>query len=257
MRQASTIDREWLAPELVTLETDEVFDQARERVTAVRRTRYRDLVLEETPGRISDEARAAEILATAARENPERVLALDDPEVEAFLGRVRWLGQWMPDLDLPAFDAGECSDLVAGLCTGRRSFAEIRRVPLLALLRGLLTHDQNLALDRHAPARLEVPSGSHIRLRYEPGKPPVLAARIQELFGLADTPRLAAGSASVIVHLLAPNGRPQQITDDLASFWDTAYSEVRKDLRARYPRHSWPEDPRNANPERRPQRRRR
>jgi ATP-dependent helicase HrpB len=82
----------------------------------------------------------------------------------------------------------------------------------------------------------------------------VLAARIQELFGLAETPRVARGRVPVLVHLLAPNGRPQQVTDDLASFWAKAYFEVRKDLRARYPRHAWPEDPWNAQAERRPRR---
>src|SRR5205807_7670013 len=99
------------------------------------------------------------------------------------------------------------------------------------------------------------PSGNEIRLRYEEGRPPVLAARIQELFGLRETPRLAAGRAPVLLHLLAPNHRPQQVTDDLASFWSRTYPEVRKELRARYPRHAWPEDPWSAPPERRPRRR--
>ena len=83
----------------------------------------------------------------------------------------------------------------------------------------------------------------------------MLAARIQELFGLAETPRLAAGRVPVLVHLLAPNQRPQQVTDDLASFWRTTYPQVRKELRARYPRHAWPEDPTAAVAERRPGRR--
>ncbi len=95
-----------------------------------------------------------------------------------------------------------------------------------------------------------MPTGSQIRLVYEPGKPPVLAVRIQEIFGLARTPRVAGGRVQVLLHLLAPNYRPQQVTDDLESFWNGAYFEVRKDLRARYPKHSWPEDPWNAPPQR-------
>jgi ATP-dependent helicase HrpB len=83
----------------------------------------------------------------------------------------------------------------------------------------------------------------------------VLAARIQELFGLAETPRLAAGRAPVLLHLLAPNGRPQQVTHDLRSFWENTYPQVRKELQGRYPKHSWPQDPWNARPERRPGRR--
>jgi ATP-dependent helicase HrpB len=83
----------------------------------------------------------------------------------------------------------------------------------------------------------------------------VLAARIQEMFGLAETPRLAGGRAPVLLHLLAPNGRPQQVTHDLRSFWETTYPQVRKELQGRYPRHAWPLDPWNARPERRPGRR--
>jgi ATP-dependent helicase HrpB len=99
-----------------------------------------------------------------------------------------------------------------------------------------------------------VPSGSRIKLRYESGKPPVLAVRIQEIFGLMETPRIARGRIAVLLHLLAPNMRPQQITDDLASFWRTTYHQVRKDLRRRYPKHAWPEDPSKATAERRPRR---
>ena len=94
-----------------------------------------------------------------------------------------------------------------------------------------------------APERIEVPSGSHIRIEYEEGRAPVLAARIQELFGLTETPRVATGRVKVLLHLLAPNHRPQQVTDDLASFWANTYPQVRKELRGRYPKHSWPDDP--------------
>ena len=110
-------------------------------------------------------------------------------------------------------------------------------------------------MEREAPERLPVPSGSRIALQYEHGRPPVLAVRIQEVFGLADTPRVAGGRVPVLLHLLAPNYRPQQVTDDLASFWANTYPQVRKELRARYPKHAWPEDPWSAPAERRPRRR--
>ena len=100
-----------------------------------------------------------------------------------------------------------------------------------------------------------MPSGSFIALIYEEGRPPVLAVRVQELFGLADTPRIAAGRVKVLLHLLAPNYRPQQVTDDLASFWANTYPIVRKELRARYPKHSWPDDPLAAEAQSRPRRR--
>jgi ATP-dependent helicase HrpB len=120
---------------------------------------------------------------------------------------------------------------------------------------GLLTYKQHQAVEREAPERIAVPSGSRIAVKYEVGRPPVLAARIQELFGLTETPRVAGGQVNVLLHLLAPNYRPQQVTDDLASFWANGYPVVRKELRARYPRHSWPEDPLSAEAMRGPKRR--
>src|SRR5262249_60634683 len=144
--------------------------------------------------------------------------------------------------------------LLPGPCPSCRSFAALRAGRWLELLQSKLTHAQRQAVEIEAPERLAVPSGSRIALHYEVGRPPVLAVRIQEVFGLRDTPRLAAGRVSVLLHLLAPNHRPQQVTDDLASFWANTYPQVRKELRARYPRHAWPEDRGTAGPERRPRR---
>ena len=120
----------------------------------------------------------------------------------------------------------------------------------MPIWKSLLTQAQRSALEREAPERLTVPSGSSIALAYEAGKPPVLAVRIQEIFGLKQTPRIAGGRVRVLLHLLGPNYRPQQITDDLESFWKNTYAEVRKELRRRYPKHAWPEDPTSAKPER-------
>ena len=102
-------------------------------------------------------------------------------------------------------------------------------------------------LDELAPVAIEVPSGSRIRLDYSE-TPPVLAVRLQELFGLADTPRIAAGRQVVKLHLLSPARRPVQVTQDLASFWANTYAEVKKDLKGRYPKHYWPDDPLIAEP---------
>jgi ATP-dependent helicase HrpB len=118
-----------------------------------------------------------------------------------------------------------------------------------------MTYEQLRAIDTESPDHIEVPSGSRIRIDYEEGKTPVLAVRIQELFGLKETPRLARGRVKLLLHLLAPNYRPQQVTDDLASFWKNGYQLVRKELRARYPKHSWPEDPYTAEAIRGPKKR--
>src|SRR6185295_3719776 len=255
VRKASAVEPEWLAAERLSTAIDLEFDEERERVTAWKRARYEDLVIAETEIPAPEGAEAGTILVQAAADRLDRALSLDDPEVSSFLARVRSLADWMPELGLPRFTDDEIRALLPSLAAGRRSFAELRRAPLLDALQGTLSYAQLEAVRRETPERLEVPSGSRIKLLYEPGKPPVLAARIQELFGLAETPRLAGGRVPVLLHLLAPNGRPQQVTQDLRSFWENTYPQVRKELQGRYPKHAWPADPWNARPERRPGRR--
>jgi ATP-dependent helicase HrpB len=256
VRQASAVERDWLPPERLATSIEVAFDAEAERVTARRRVRFEDLVLEDSHAALPDDEALARVLTAAAAERLDRVLPAEDSPAALYLTRVRCLRQWMPELQLPAFDEAELRELVTGLCHGCRSFADLRKAPWLEALQGRLSHIQRQAVGREAPERLEVPSGSRVALRYEVGRPPVLAVRIQEVFGLRDTPRVAGGRVAVLLHLLAPNYRPQQVTDDLASFWDNTYPQMRKELRARYPRHAWPEDPWNATPERRPRRKR-
>jgi ATP-dependent helicase HrpB len=256
VRKASAVELEWLPADRLRTTIDLEFDESRERVAAWKRTRYDDLVIAEAEVPAPDAAETGRVLAAAAADRLDRALSLHDPEVAGFLARVRSLADWCPELNLPRFTDAEIRDLLPALAAGRKSFAELRRAPLLDVLQGALSHAQLAAVRREAPERLEVPSGSHVKLLYEPGKPPVLAVRIQELFGLAETPRVAGDRVPVLLHLLAPNGRPQQVTHDLRSFWENIYPEVRKELQGRYPRHAWPTDPWNARPERRPGRKR-
>jgi ATP-dependent helicase HrpB len=255
VRQASLVRREWLPAEQVQTTVDVGFDPVTERVTARRRLRFEDLVLEETSAALPEDAETARVLADAAARNLERVLPDPDSSAGLYQTRVRCLRQWLPESELPPFDDEQLRALLPGLCAGCRSFNDLRKAAWLEAFQGTLTHSQRQAVATEAPERLEVPSGSRIALRYEIGRPPVLAVRIQEVFGLRDTPRIARGRVRVLLHLLAPNYRPQQVTDDLASFWTNTYPQVRKELRARYPKHAWPEDPWSAPPERRPRRR--
>jgi ATP-dependent helicase HrpB len=257
VRLASAVERHWLPADQVQASIEVFFDQAAERVAARHRLRFGDLLLEESSAALPAADETAEVLAAAVADHLERVLPPEDSPAGLYLTRLRCLRQWLPELELPAFEESELREVVASLCSTCRSFADLRSAGWLEALQGRLTHVQRQAIDREAPERLTVPSGSRLALRYEMGRPPVLAVRIQEVFGLADTPRIAAGRVRVLLHLLAPNYRPQQVTDDLASFWANTYPQVRKELRARYPRHAWPEDPRCAAPERQPQRRRR
>ena len=252
VRQASAVERDWLPADRLALRTEVEFDAASRRVIARRRVYWEDLLLEESPAALPDGDEVAAILAAAAAQSLDEVFPWDDAETADFVNRVRCLAQWMPELELPAFDAAGLQAVLPQVCHGCRSLDELRKAPWLAHLQAALTHEQQQALAREAPERIEVPSGSRIKLHYEPGKPPVLAVRIQEIFGMLETPRVAGRRVPVLLHLLAPNHRPQQVTDDLASFWRTTYHQVRKDLRRRYPKHAWPEDPYQATAEKRP-----
>jgi ATP-dependent helicase HrpB len=131
---------------------------------------------------------------------------------------------------------------------------QVQRLNLTGPLDGLLTWEQQRRLQRLAPTHLTVPTGSRVRLDYEGSELPVLAVRLQELFGCRETPLVADGKVPVMIHLLSPAGQPVQVTKDLAGFWTSSYVEVRKELRGRYPKHHWPEDPLTATPTRRAKR---
>lgn len=157
----------------------------------------------------------------------------------------------MVDATWPDFsDAALLDELDSWLrpfLAGARRLGDLRRVPLRDALEHRLGRQRVQALDRLAPTHLTIPSGSRIRLSYD-GDTPVLAVKLQEMFGATDTPRVGGGAVPVVVHLLSPAGRPLQVTSDLAGFWANTYAEVRAEMRGRYPKHPWPEDPRRATP---------
>jgi ATP-dependent helicase HrpB len=252
VRQASAVERSWLPTDQVSESIDIEFDESTGRVVAWKRLRFDDLVIDERSANVESDERVTAVLVEAALRQLDRVLPPPDSDAGAFRARVRCLRAWMPDLGLPEFNEADLREVLGWLAPGCRSLDELRKRNWQDAFRNMLTHSQRQVIDREAPERIEVPSGSRIALSYEEGRPPVLAVRIQELFGLADTPCVAGGRIKVLLHLLAPNYRPQQVTDDLASFWKNTYPVVRKELRARYPKHSWPEDPLTAEPRRRP-----
>src|SRR5690606_37648313 len=139
------------------------------------------------------------------------------------------------------------------LCEGRTSFAELVRADLLGHLRGRLTEQDPAALaalERLAPTHARLASGRRAAIHYPLDRPPWLASRLQDFFGMERGPSVGDGRIPVALHLLAPNGRDVQVTTDLAGFWERHYPELRRALMRRYPRHAWPEDPRTRPPER-------
>jgi ATP-dependent helicase HrpB len=252
VRQASAVERAWLPPEQLITTTVCEFDEATGKVIARKRVAFDTLVVEEAQAALPADDQIAEVLAAAAAERWNKVFPADDGDIASIISRVRCLSSWMPDLKLPPLDDAQLRSLLSPLAHGRRSLAELRMAPWLEAIKGLFTWHELQTIDREAPERIEVPSGSRIAVQYEPGRPPILAVRIQEVFGLHETPRVAGGRVPVLMHLLAPNMRVAQVTGDLRSFWASTYALVRKDLRARYPKHAWPEDPYTALAQRRP-----
>jgi ATP-dependent helicase HrpB len=169
--------------------------------------------------------------------------------------RVLSLRAWRPEDNWPdvsdATLAATLEDWLAPFLDGITRRDHLARLDLAECLAARLDYAQAQALNRLAPTHIEVPTGSRIRLDYQPPQAPVLAVRLQEMFGCVDTPRVAGGRIAVVVHLLSPAQRPLAVTQDLAGFWARTYVEVRKEMKGRYPKHVWPEDPLTAVPTRR------
>ncbi|RDI68184.1 ATP-dependent helicase HrpB [Nocardia pseudobrasiliensis] len=230
------------APSL--LATIEEVDWVDGDVVARRVTRLGALVLSERPLRDPDSGSIAAALRTGLHTVGLGLLRWD-AETLALRQRLdflqRTLGAPWPPVDDEALLADLDAWLGPELATARRR-ADLERVDTGRALRRLLPWPAAARFDELAPERLEVPSGSRIRVDYS-GERPVLAVRVQEVFGWSDTPALADGAAPVLLHLLSPAQRPVAVTADLASFWSTGWPQVRAELRGRYPKHSWPEDP--------------
>ncbi|WPC04498.1 ATP-dependent helicase HrpB [Pseudomonas benzenivorans] len=221
---------------------------------AERQRRVGELVLSREPLSDLDEAQRSRALLGLVRRKGLALLPWT-PELRQWQARVRLLRE----LDLAAKGQSDWPDLsdaalldsledwlqpYLGKVTRLSHFANLE---LAGILHGLLPWPLPQRLDELAPRALQVPSGSRIAIDYGE-RPPVLAVRLQELFGLAETPRLAGGRQPVKLHLLSPARRPVQVTQDLASFWANTYAEVKKDLKGRYPKHYWPDDPLIAEP---------
>lgn len=253
VRQASTIAKSWLPEAQTQTSIDAFYDSSKQKVMAMKRTRFDDLIIEETVTALPPEMDAGSILAQALTSSAD-LEALVDDDARQYLARIACLQDKIPELGLPHFSATPWRDLLDDWCVGCSSLSDLKTQSFMSVIQSKLTHQQRTEIDREAPERISVPSGNQIKLVYEAGKQPVLAVRIQELFGMVDTPKVARNRQPVLVHLLAPNYRVQQITPDLASFWKNTYPEVKKDLKARYPKHSWPDDPLIAQAERGPKR---
>jgi ATP-dependent helicase HrpB len=222
------------------------WDAGRRALAAQRETRFDQIVLETKPAGRVDPRHAAAALTEAVRELGLDPLPWSDP-LRQWRERVRCLREWMPELELPDLSdealLASLGDWLQPAFAGKTRLDALAEDELAEALKSRMEWSQRQRIDQLAPARLTVPSGMERKVEYAHGQPPVLAVKLQELFGLADTPRVADGRIAVVLHLLSPGGKPLQVTQDLRGFWERTYPEVKKEMKGRYPRHPWPEDP--------------
>lgn len=226
------------------------WDDGQQRVTALRREYLGSLVMSERNYPQAGEEQIMQAMADGIRR-----MGLDSLPWNAgarrLQARINCLRGWQPEGNWPCLeDEHLLADLgwLTPYLTGITRHDQLRQLSLTGILTAMLDWRQQQELDRAAPERLEVPSGSRIRIDYRPGEAPVLAVRLQEMFGLQETPTICHGRVKLLLHLLSPAQRPIQVTADLAGFWQRAYPEVKKELKGRYPKHHWPDDPLSARP---------
>ncbi len=238
VRLYCAIEPAWLLdlfPDRVTERAGIEWNRTAERVDAVSALLYDNLVIEETRSGAPDADQAAALLAERAIDaGIERFV--DREELEQCLARIAFASEHtsipMPDV----------ADALRELCHGLKSFAELKNAGA-SLISSLEQRAGTKLLHDIAPIRIRLPGGRQTKVNYETGKPPWIASRLQDFFGLRETPRIANGKVALVVHLLAPNKRPVQTTTDLTGFWQRLYPQVRRELSRRYPKHAWPEDP--------------
>ena len=228
-------------------EREEVFWDSRVQSVISRRGTYLgELVVAVKRSIDPDQEAVQAALVTGIRELGLEILPWTSA-VRLLQARVGCLREWQPEGNWPDFSDGALLDgLEQWLGPYLHGVKNVKRCGLLNLEQILLARldfRQQQLLDRDAPTHILVPSGSRVKLQYQVGQPPVLAVRLQEMFGLAETPAICQGRIQVLLHLLSPARRPVQVTRDLRGFWDSSYFEVRKELKGRYPKHHWPEEP--------------
>ena len=238
---ATAIETDWLRelfPDDLKSEVQVEFDAQQKRVLAAEMLRFRDLALaakriDPPPADAAAHLLAAEILAGRL------LLPNWDHSVEQWLARLNLLCQQCADLQLPAITDDDKQHLIEQLCHGAVSYKDIKEREVKPLVMSWLSPSQRDLLDRHAPERLTLPNGRTPKVNYEPGKPPYISLRIQELYDVSQTPKIALGRVPVTVHILTPGMKPVQVTQDLANFWREHYPKIKSELARKYPKHLW------------------
>lgn len=253
----------FLAAPLTRREIDDLFteqivqqdgvawDSRARAVTAAKLKRFGALVLDERPITNADPSLIAEAMLQGVGEMGLASLPWTEA-AHAFRARVRFLRRLLPEEGWPDLSdealAASLADWLLPWLAGISRKSHLERLDMLEIMRGLVPHELLRRMEQLAPVRIEVPSGAECRIDYDTETDPILRVRLQEMFGLAKTPSIANGRAQLRIELLSPAGRPLAVTQSLETFWTNGYPSVRSDMRGRYPKHSWPEDPLNTAP---------
>ena len=238
---ATAVKEEWLRelfPDDCSEKEEASLDPESKRVVAVRQRMFRDLVME---SKRTDKPSAEAAAALLAEEVLAGRCALKqwDHEVDQWILRVNCLSKWCPDLLIPSITPDASSLMVQQICHGCFSFKDVKDQPVWPVVKAWLTGPQQALVEKHAPERIEMPGGRRAKITYSEENPPFVSARIQDLYGLKESPRIGMGRIPLVVHILAPNQRPVQITQDLAGFWRDHYPKVKQKLQRKYPKHEW------------------
>lgn len=223
------------------------WDHQNDEIKASIDLRIGNIVLQSRPIADPDTDLIKETIIEVVKSDGEKLLNFDN-DFKQWQNRLTSLKKWNPELSLPDFTTSallkSCSEWLTPYLENIRSADQLKKLDLRSMLLASLDWELKQQIDELAPERITVPSGSNIQLDYQAdGEPPILAVRLQECFGLSATPRINQGKTPILMHLLSPGFKPVQVTTDLKSFWDNTYFEVRKELKRRYPKHSWPDDP--------------
>ena len=243
---ASPLNPKDLAP-LVKEKEVITWDTRKGGLIASKDLRIGSIVLKSSPLPEPGEEHLIKAVSDAIKDEGKQLLNFDEG-VEQWQNRVLSMRKWNPTEDWPDVSTITLlmtnSEWLTPYLSGVKKPEDLKKINLVEVLQNHLEWDKQQALNKLAPNKIPVPSGSNIALKYfKDGAPPVLAVRLQEVFGLSDTPQLNNGKNAVLMHLLSPGFKPVQVTSDLRSFWDNTYFEVKKELKRRYPKHAWPEDP--------------
>jgi ATP-dependent helicase HrpB len=243
LSNVTRIEESWLA-ELATDAFEDVvearYDSHQKRVITEHRKTFGSLVLE---NRISHEVSdddAGRLLKIQVEAGEVPLSGWDD-DVDRWITRLNCLAAWKPDWQLPPLTPDDRILLIEHMLAGCRTRKDVKNIDVRKQVEDWLNPMQRNLVREHCPTRIQLPNGRHARVRYEEGSPPVISSKLQDFFGMTEAPTVAAGEIRCTVELLAPNGRPAALTDDLARFWKNGYELVRKDLKGRYPKHDWPE----------------